>query len=45
MKKLNKLLKIFLIFLIIATLSIPITAAYNEETAEPEERETIKSGD
>lgn len=45
MKKVNKILKTFLVFLICAVFSLPISADYNEETFEPEERITTKSGD
>ena len=45
MKKIKRILKTFLIFIIITTLTLPISAAYNEETLEPEERTVFKIGD
>ena len=45
MKKIRRTLKAFLVFIICTVLLLPVNAAYNEEAMEPEERDTIKSGD
>ena len=45
MKKFKITLKAFLVFIICTVLILPVNAAYNEETIEPEERDTTRSGD
>lgn len=45
MKKFKITLKTFLVFIICTVLILPVNAVYNEETIEPEERDTVRSGD